>query len=445
MNMAGLNSSVLLLALLLLIQTPSLVTSTIQIHATREGTSNGFGACKVIRNSTFTKPMILECSIVPSDDAYVDNLFPSKSFGDLPMLSVQDVPSIPTGRTYSFLKFNFSSHLPDGLVASNAEPANASLWMYVRFVNFLYNATVEIHTAASTWDEDNVTWNNRLEIDQVDYASTRVRQNGTWEHWNLTNLSERMGGRGEITLAAISNEKAWTNDAWFDSKEYTYLNGTTTPTLRLKYVEPFVTVQTPFSDLEVKVGDSSVRTNSNGQARIMVPWGNYEITIPDVISLSNGTRAKFVRWNDNSTASTKWMQVGNNITLHAEYGTQHSLSVSSSYGTTNGSGWYFHNTYANITITPTSIPARGSGAWFGERYVFDRWTGACNSDVPNCTLLIDGPKSIQAVWRQDWTLTEITFFVATFLAVLLAFIRRRLLRPKRKRAHLKQKRRTKKQ
>ena len=166
----------------------------------------------------------------------------------------------------------------------------------------------------------------------------------------------------------------------------------------------------------------------------MVPWGTYTITTPDVVPMSNGTRAKFVMWSGNSTESSRLVPVGNNLTLHAIYGIQHLLNVSSPYGSANGSGWYFQNTFANVSVGPTSIPVEGQAAWLGERYVFDHWTGACTSSEHTCTLLMNGPKNTQAVWRPDWTITATGGLLLVGLAALLAVFRlRRITITRRKR------------
>jgi hypothetical protein len=107
------------------------------------------------------------------------------------------------------------------------------------------------------------------------------------------------------------------------------------------------------------------------------------------------------------------------------------------------SGWYFQNTFANVSISPTSIPVEGPAAWLGERYVFDHWTGACMSSEPGCTLLMNGPKNTQAVWRPDWTITAIGGLALVGLAALLAiFRRRRLTITRRKRVGRVHRRRT---
>ena len=407
-------------------------------------TLGALGDCRVVSNSNGPPPVILRCSITPSDNSYVDNLLPSKSFGGLPTLIVQNTPSVPISKNYAFLKFDLSTTLPNFLVESSAKPRDENLWLYVRLMNFFYNATVEVHAGINNdWSENNIPWNNMPQFDAANYVSANIRQNGTWALWNLNSLPKVADDTGHnLTLVALSNETAWKNLVWFDSKEYPYANGTTTPTLNLTYVEPSLTVETPYPNLPVNIGSSVINTDSNGRAQAFVPWGKYEITVPDVVSISNGTRAHFLRWKDNNaTESSRMIALGNNLTLHADYGVQHLLNVYSPFGNTNGSGWYFDHTNANILVTPTSVPAEGFLSWLGERYVFDHWTGACNSNEPQCTVLIDSPKDAQAVWRTDWTTTEVALLAIAISTTLLSLLRRkRVTKTKVKRAHRHQRR-----
>ena len=67
---------------------------------------------------------MFRCGVRPSDDTFTDNLFPTKRMEeDVPLLLiVQDMPSIPVGKDYAFLKFKYSSVLPNVLISSHARP-----------------------------------------------------------------------------------------------------------------------------------------------------------------------------------------------------------------------------------------------------------------------------------------------------------------------------------
>ena len=383
--------------------------------------------CSVRRETNVAAPTIILCSITPTDDTYADNLIPSKAFGNLGVLIVQNVPSVPVSKTYAFLKFDMSDNLPAQLSQTEARPANASLRMYVRLMNFFYNATVEVHNAsAENWTENTLTWDTMPQFDESNYVSTNLRQNGTWAHWNLTSLvRQRFNSSGQIAFAAVSSETSWRNYVWFDSKEYPFLNGLTAPTVDMIFVEPYVTIETPYPDIPISVGGKAFVTNANGSAQLMLPWGDYSISVPETIPISNGTRAGFVDWGDRSNSSTRLVSVGNNLTLKANYRIQHELHVYSPFGTITGGGWYFQNTDATITVSTTSVPLKGFLGWLGGRDVFDHWSGACITTTSQCDVLMDSPKNATAVWRVDWTLTMILVVTLAVSAACVAVLRRK--------------------
>jgi len=383
--------------------------------------------CSVRPETNVPAPTIIFCSITPSNDAYADNIIPSKPIGNSGVLIVQNIPSVPVAKTYAFLKFDMLNNLPAQLAQTEARPVNASLFMHVRLMNFFYNATVEIRNAsAGNWTEDSLTWDNMPQFDVSNYVSTNIRQNGTWAHWNLTSLvQQRFNSSGQVAFAAISSETSWRNYIWFDSKDYPYLNGATAPTLELAFVEPYLTIETPYPNISISVGGRTIATNANGTAQLLLPWGNYFTSVPETITISNGTRAHFVAWDDQANSSTRLVSVGNNLTLKANYMIQHELDVYSPFGTATGGGWYFANTAVTISVTPTAVPLDGFMGWLGGRYVFDHWSGACNTATPQCVVVVDSPKAAVAVWKVDWTLTTILAIILALSTACAAILRRR--------------------
>ena len=383
--------------------------------------------CTTSKNSNTTTPFVLRCEIDPSDNGFVDNLLPTKSFGGSGVLIVQNVPSVPVSKTYAFLKFDMTRNLPLGLLQSGASPENASLRMYVRLMNFFYNATVEIHNAsAENWTEKTLTWNTMPYLDPNNFVSLNIIRNGTWAKWDVRELVGPLSNSStEIAFAAISSETSWRNLIWFDSDEYPLANGTTSPTLDLTFVEPYLTIQTPFPDIAISVAGNTLITGADGSVKLPIPWGNYAVSVPNTISIGNGTRAQFVHWSDRTNSSSRMLSIGNNVTLSATYGTQHELIASSPYGTISGPGWYFENTEAKLSVNPNAVPVEGMEGWLGARHIFDHWTGACTGTTPQCNVLMSNPEYTAAIWRVDWSQTEIAAAILIISAVLLTFVERR--------------------
>ena len=391
--------------------------------------------CILSRTSNVSKPMQLLCSVLPSDNAFVDNLLPTKQFGGLGVLIVENLPSVPIAKNYAFLKFNLSQSLPDSLIRSLANPLNASLRLFVRLTNFFDNATVEIHSASpENWTEETITWNTMPQIGPA-FVSANVQNNGTWITWDVTRLLQPVWNQsGEAAFAALSSETDWKNLVWFDSKEYEYSNGTTTPSLELTFVEPFLTLETPYPNLPVEVGDRHAVTDCNGAAHLLLPWGVYSISIPPFIPLGNGTRAAFEGWSDGESSSMRVVALGNNLTLRATYVIQNRMEVISPYGATTGGGWYLQNTVATVSLVSTAVPLLGAAGWLGGRYVFDHWTGDCSGSNVPCLVFMNGTKSVTAIWRVDWTFTIlVTVILVTGLtAVSLRHQLRTRSKPRKK-------------
>ncbi len=366
----------------------------------------------------------------PSDDTFVDNFFPNKGFGDLPVMIVQYTPSVPESINIAYLKFDLPGHLPRQLVMTGARPANATLSLFVRLITFFFDATMAVQRVESSdWNENTLTWLTRPAFDPNDYAPDgsnvrRITANGTWVRWNVANaVALSMKEVRPIALGVIADQLAWRNYVWFDSKEH--IRTKTIPFLTLDFVEPFLTLETPFSGLPITVGNQTFTTDASGRIQTRLPWGFYTVSVPEIIPKGEGVRSVFVGWSDNVTQATRTITLGENTTLRANFRTQYRLDVFSPYASTKGSGWYFENTNATISITPTAVPADGLLGFLGVRFVFDHWTGSCAGTRPECLFLMDSPRTATAVWREDYAITILGIAAVAAAICIIAFVLRR--------------------
>ena len=77
------------------------------------------------------------------------------------------------------------------------------------------------------------------------------------------------------------------------------------------------------------------------------------------------------------------------------WATQYYLTVSSTYGTVGGSGWYTASSSANATVTPTTVD--GSA---GVQYIFAGWSGdASGGSSPSNPIAMTSPKTATATWE----------------------------------------------
>jgi hypothetical protein len=383
--------------------------------------------CALLNGNGSAEPRVLRCALGPSDDTFADDLAPTKSFGDLPVLIVQDTPSIPKYRSYAYLKFDLPRSLPEYLLLTRAMAANATLRMHVRLVNFGYNASIRVYRVPSNdWNESTLTWVNRPAPDPADFSVRQVTMNGTGIGWNVTRpVDLAMRANEPVSLAVIPSSNDWRNFAWFDSKEHPQSNITTWPTLDIVFVEPFLTLVTRHAGLPVTIGNQTYTTDSNGRFGSYLPWGTYKISVPRTIPSSEGVRDAFVSWSDDLNESTRVITLENNLTLSANYETQYRLDASSDHAMINGSGWYYENSVARLVVYPNAVPAEGLLGLIGVRHVFDHWSGDCISTQPECVLVMNGPKQVFAVWKDDYTVTVLASAVLIAIASLATLVRRR--------------------
>jgi hypothetical protein len=383
--------------------------------------------CTLLNDNRSTEPQVLRCTVVPSDDTFVDDLAPTKSFGDLPVLIVQDTPSIPKYRSYAYLKFDLSRSLPEYLVLTRAIAANATLRMCVRLVNFGYNASIRVYQVPSNdWNESTLTWLNRPAPDPADFSVRQVTMNGTWVGWNVTRpVDLAMRANEPVSLGVIPSSNDWRNFAWFDSKEHPQSNITTWPTLDIVFEEPFLNLVTEHAGLPITIGNQTYATDSNGRFGAYLPWGTYKISVPGTIPKGEGIRDAFVSWSDDLNESTRVITLGNNLTLSANYETQYRLEAGSDHATINGSGWYYENSVARLVVYPTAVPAEGLPGLIGVRHVFDHWSGDCLSTHPECVLVMNSPKKVFAVWKDDYTITVLASAILIAIASVATLVRRK--------------------
>jgi len=368
---------------------------------------------------------LFRCGLRPSDDTFADNLFPTITMkGSIPLiLIVQDMPTIPVGKDYAFLKFEYSGVLPSVLISSHARPLNASLWLYADLTTTFYNASVRVyHVDSNDWNESTLTWNNMPHIDMTHYVGNQIRAIDAWYQWDVTaDVGDDLQTGTASSFALMPGFTSWMNDVWFNSMEK---NASTSPELDLYFKEPTLTLITPFPNFQLTVDGTPARTDRNGTVQMLLPWGPHQIVVPDQIPGQEGERELFVGWNDNVSTTSRIINLGNDLTLNANYQKQYRLIVNSPYAATNGSGWYFAGEVAHANVQPTAVFSEGLLSFLGVRRVFDHWAGSCTGAQPDCTLTMNSPGQATAVWRDDYTI-PLAIGTIGVAAITVALVRKR--------------------
>jgi len=121
---------------------------------------------------------------------------------------------------------------------------------------------------------------------------------------------------------------------------------------------------------------------------------SHTLTVDPYVSGPSG-----VRYYCSSSSSTF-----SSSCFHAfEYGAQYYLTVISKHGEARGSGWYDSGSTAVFSVAPSSLEMSGVESALGARYVFDHWADDSTATTPEATIIMDKPKSVEAVWRTDNT------------------------------------------
>jgi hypothetical protein len=106
--------------------------------------------------------------------------------------------------------------------------------------------------------------------------------------------------------------------------------------------------------------------------------------------------------NDQNTTSAaslgNQVQVSGPLTLVAKWKPQYYLDASSPHGTVTGSGWYDVGKMANVGI---DIQSKQAGFWVKTN--FEGWSGDLVSESATGTIAMNGPKTVKAVWAEDYS------------------------------------------
>lgn len=221
-------------------------------------------------------------------------------------------------------------------------------------------------------------------------------------------------GMAEWRLLAIT--RIWWLNAWYQdplegSKSFTVsISNTATVTLASSVTPSSLTFDGVTYDF----------SNAN-QDNLSVTLGFHRIDALSVIQGKVGERYVFVGWSDGITSNPRLVTIVHDLNLTAIYRTEYYLSVNSEHRRTIGGGWYPADSSANFALVPNSPVSLGLPV---ENYEFVGWSGNSNSSDVLASVLMDGPKSVEARWMPSGiTITQPFFSAALLLGSLVLFAR----------------------
>jgi|CXWL01.1.fsa_nt_gi hypothetical protein len=120
----------------------------------------------------------------------------------------------------------------------------------------------------------------------------------------------------------------------------------------------------------------------------------------------NTAGGEVLDFNPSKTKSLDAPQINSNLqvivsspmNVTAKWNSQYYVDVKSSSGTVTGAGWYDPGTLVPISV---KMPSQPPGMW--TTYSFVGWSGDIDSTATSTKIIVSGPKSVIAEWREDST------------------------------------------
>jgi len=166
-----------------------------------------------------------------------------------------------------------------------------------------------------------------------------------------------------------------------------------------------LTIQTPYPKIRIKVNEDLYLTDADGKIKMFgLPGSSYTVNVTTHVSIGPYSRGVFTKWNDSVTTNPRTIFLNEELTLEAEYETQHQLIIDTNFGTTNPSEDTWYNAGSTIQIS-ASAPSTIDG----EQYVWLGWTGTGLGSYTgmdkSVSITMNGPINETAAWRHEYFLT----------------------------------------
>jgi hypothetical protein len=153
------------------------------------------------------------------------------------------------------------------------------------------------------------------------------------------------------------------------------------------------------------------------------PGENHTLSVNGTLQGLAGVRYVFLHWSDGSNETTRTITASTKAKTYAPiFKTQYLLTVDSEFGNPQGSGWYDNGTEALISVNSPQ-PGAGPLGLLGGRNDFQSWSGDSAATNATSTILMDGPKTVQARWttwmRFPLGLWDLSLWAAVVAIILL--------------------------
>ncbi len=244
--------------------------------------------------------------------------------------------------------------------------------------------------------------NPRFNTTDTTYILIRDCKIGVWNHVERdlkSDFESRFGTASEYSLSTISLyadlAHYWSviiANAYWDA--FTLTLTTTTPPKTYSVTILVSDLPSTYAT-NVVIDDRIVGEMTGGSSSSFEfeAGTSHKFSVDEYVEGDAGVRYHCI---DNDVAFTE--SGTHTFTYVAEY----YLTVNSQYSNAKGSGWYPAGSTASFSIDESSISFEGALGALGARYVFERWTGDSSSTNPSASVEMDGPKTVTALWREDY-------------------------------------------
>jgi hypothetical protein len=178
-----------------------------------------------------------------------------------------------------------------------------------------------------------------------------------------------------------------------------------------------------------------------GSVSIGVALGQHNITVPQLVNVSQSTRLRFEHWSDGYPSTSRIIVVTNSTTVKVDYVTQNLLTLIGVEGNATVPTWYDADNSATFS-TNQYEPIPGLLGALGARLSFQGWyeNGQVVTNSPTGTISMDEPHTLTALWQVDYS-TPAVITLGVIAVVIMAFmLLRRRKRPSTRRGRSKRRR-----
>jgi len=141
------------------------------------------------------------------------------------------------------------------------------------------------------------------------------------------------------------------------------------------------------------------------------------------VNHGNNTQRAFLGWKGDieSSATSGTILMNSPKTVTVTWKKMYYLTVSSAYSTTNGTGWHDAGAEAKFSVSDTTTRATGIWGILGGKAEFQGWEGDTTANTTSAKIIVDGPKSVTAIWKINLVLPY-GILGATFIVVVLVIV-----------------------